>query len=241
MAISDTDVVFYRSANGDSQGGARSVTEIIDGVQNNLFPQITDAERAAGGTLYRKFFATNEHPTDAMASPTAWVAATPIGIAEHIAVGFDDVDDDEAVVSGNMTAWTANAVLAAASDGADTRVLTIIGLTAAGAPTQQSFALNGTTEVLSISLSKVFAVMADAKSTTRIITIRQGAAGTIRGTIGLNRAASFLWLNPDEKTEGIVVPDLEAGESVGFWDRLVWSAGIGAQRPADSVFALEEA
>ncbi len=242
MPVSDSDIVYYRSSVGDSEGGARSVTEIIDGAANALFANIEEADRLAGGTMYRKFFATNEHPTDTMVEPTAFLPVVPVGISEHIGVGFDAADDDEAVLSGNMTAWSANAVLAAASDGADTRELTIIGRTTAGVATQQSLTLTGASEALSaISFSEVYAVMVDAPSATRIISIRQGSGGTLRGTIGLNRSTCFLWMNPSTKGAGMVLPDLIAGASQGFWDRMVWSAGISAARPASSVFALEEA
>jgi hypothetical protein len=52
---------------------------------------------------------------------------------------------------------------------------------------------------------------------------------------------SFLWLTPSSKATGIQFPDLAAGASHGVWDRMVASAGISAQKPADSIVAVEEA
>lgn len=242
MSVSDTDIVYYKSANGSSEGGVKSATEIVDGVANAVFPNISDGERVAGGTLYRKWFAANEHGTDAMVVPTAWIVAMPVGTAESIGVGFNSADDDEAIVSGNMTAWSGNAVLAAASDGADTRTLTIIGRNNAAVPIADSLTLTGAVEIVTAtSFSIVYAVLADAKNASRTITIRQGAAGTIRGTVLTNRGSCFLWLNPVLKATGIVQPNLVAGASLGFWDRLVWAPAISAQRPADSIIAIEEA
>jgi len=242
MAVTDTDIIFYQSSDAGSTGGAPSVTEIVDSVTNNLWADISDAERIAGFTVYRKWFFTNEHATDAMVAPVAWIESPPTGVTESLAVGFDDADDDEAAISGNMTAWTANAVLAAVSDGTDTRSLTIRGVNNAGVPVEVNLVLTGNVEVATATqFSKVYAVMADSPSATRTVTIRQGPGGTARATRATNRVSSFLWLTVTSKATGIQFTDLAAGASHGVWDRLVASAGISAQRPADSIIGVEEA
>lgn len=240
MAVSDSDIVFYKSATGASEGGAISATPILDEVDNNLWADISDSERIAGFTKYRKWFVTNEHSTDTMLLPVCWIEQAPTGTTESLGVGWNSTDDD-ATDAGNMTAWGANAALAAVSDGADTRSLTILGVDNAGVPVQVSLTLTGTTEAVTPTVfSKVYSVRADAES-ARTVTIRQGAAGTTRGTISPNRLCCFLWLSPASKAAGIALPNLVAGGSYAFWDRIVGTAGISAQRPTDSLIGFEEA
>ncbi len=63
MAVVATDIKFRKSAivtDTGSNGGRKSQTEVVSGTKHNLFPRITDAERTAGGTRYRKEFWINE-------------------------------------------------------------------------------------------------------------------------------------------------------------------------------------
>lgn len=59
MSIIASEIVLRKSAetsNAGSNGGRMSATAIVSGVKNNLFPDITQPERTAGVTLYRKCF-----------------------------------------------------------------------------------------------------------------------------------------------------------------------------------------
>lgn len=67
MTVADADMVLVRaSANNDttSNGGALTETEITDGAAENLFPHVTDAERTAGLTRYRKAGFRNKNASD---------------------------------------------------------------------------------------------------------------------------------------------------------------------------------
>ena len=59
MAISSTDLLLYKSKIVNDQatnGGRMSSTEIVSGVSNNLWPDVTESQRTAGYTLHRKVF-----------------------------------------------------------------------------------------------------------------------------------------------------------------------------------------
>jgi hypothetical protein len=63
MAVVATDIKFRKSAtvtDTGANGGRKSQTEVVSGSKHNLFPRITDAERIAGVTRYRKEFWSNE-------------------------------------------------------------------------------------------------------------------------------------------------------------------------------------
>lgn len=67
MAISSSDIKFYKSTavnDTDSNGGKISSTRIVTNTLNNLFPNVTSAERIAGVTRYRKMFMKNENASD---------------------------------------------------------------------------------------------------------------------------------------------------------------------------------
>lgn len=240
MAVTATDIHWYKAASGDSEGGAMGVVEITGTAKNNFWPQISDAERAAGGTRTRKWFVENQNATDSLLVPSVYIYQTPTNTTEQLGIGFNDADDDDPT-QGNMTAWTANAVLAAVSDGSDTRTCTVYGLSNSGTPVRETITLTGTSEVVTItSWSVVYGVHLSALSGSRLVTVKQGSGGTTRGTIGTGQVMCFLWLSPTSKVAGIRLPDLAAGAEYGFWDKITWTAGVGSVRPTQSVVAVEE-
>lgn len=240
MPITATDIVFYQSATGLSDGGAESATEIVSGVNNNLWPNISDALRAADGTRYKKFFIRNENTTETMTSPAVWCAIPPPGITVNLGLGASSVDDDDNT-QGNMTAWTANAVVAMVSTASDTRTATVYGLNASGDPVTESFALTGTTEKLSTNTySKVWSVQLSAVHGSNIVTVKQGAGGTTRGTLGANQIVCWLWVNANSRANGIYLPNVLPTTAIPIWCRQTWTAGVSAQRPTSQTIAIEE-
>lgn len=240
MSVSASDIHFYRSANGASAGGTRSPTAITNAVKNNLFDDISDASRVAGGSQVKKWFFRNENATDSLVSPLFWLSQPPQNLTDEIGLGFDDGDDDTAN-AGNMTAFTAASVVAAVSSGPDTRSLQVYGVDSLGAPQIDNLVLNGTTEVLgTVIFAKVWAVKAAAELGTNTVTISQGSGGATRGTIAANTETCFLWLSPVVKANGMRLPSLGAGASFGFWERITWAAGATAVRPNTSILSYEE-
>ncbi|MBF0448587.1 MAG: hypothetical protein HQL67_10325 [Magnetococcales bacterium] len=59
MAIQTSEIKWYKSTivnDSTSNGGTMSANEIPDGVKNNVWPDVPQAERTAGSTKYRKSF-----------------------------------------------------------------------------------------------------------------------------------------------------------------------------------------
>lgn len=241
MAVGRADIHFFRSTNGASAGGTMSATEIDDAVLHDLFAAISDAERIAGGSRRHKWFVNNQHGTDALNEPKFWVSAVPAGFtAPRLGLGFNDADDDT-YLQGNMTAFGANAVVGLISSGADTRTAQIWGLNGSGVPISESVVLTGAVEVLSVAtFSKVWAVKLSAESGSLTVTVRQGAGGTTRGTIGVNVEMCFLWVTANSEANAIQLPDLAAGGSYGFWEEQTWPAGVSGQIPTDSPLRVKE-
>jgi hypothetical protein len=160
-----------------------------------------------------------------------------------LGLGINDAADNDPL-QGNMTAFSASAKLALISDGADTRVATIIGVNAAGTPVpvSETVTLNGAAEVLSVgSWSQVWAVFLATTDGARTVTFRQGSGGTIRGTIGIGKIACWLWVvSPGSKAAGITLPNLAAGQTYGMWRSLSWAAGVPATRPNSLSVRFEE-
>lgn len=75
MAITATDIKFYKSSGTDSTGGDISATEITDNTLNNLFDDVSGDEAAAGAVEYRKIFVKNTHGTLTFVSPKFWIEA----------------------------------------------------------------------------------------------------------------------------------------------------------------------
>lgn len=239
MAVSDSDLAWYESAIGASDGGAVSATPVTS-TKGDFWPNITDSERIAGGTRYKKSFLTNEHGSDALLGPVFWIKVTPQNMTEDIALGFDDADDDTAT-QGNMTAWSGTAVAALVSSESDTRAFSVYGEDGGGNAVKEDGTLNGTTEVLTTtSFAKVHAVKLASESGTATVTVKEGSGGTTRGTIGPNVECCFLWQQITSKATGMKLPDLAAGASYGFWHRQVWAPAVGAVRPNESRIAVEE-
>jgi len=242
MAITASDIVHLESEDAASTGGAITASSITSGVKNNVWADVSDAERVAGGTLYRKTFWKNENATDAAAVPVLWCSDEPDNMTLRLGLGVNLAADDN-YAQGNMTAWGATAKVALVSDGADTRVATIFGMDNTGTPVPvtETVTLNGASEVLSTkTYTKVWAVFLASASASRTVLAKQGSAGTTRGTIGLNEVACWLWVDASSKANGIALPDLAAGQNYGMWRKLSWIAGATATRPNSLTTKFEE-
>lgn len=241
MTLSNADLVWYRSLTGDSAGGAISAVVITTAVDNNLWPDLTSSDLIAGGTRYRKIFVANNSGSDSWLKPVIWNTVAPSSMTETIGIGINSTDDADAT-AGSLTQWSANAIMQVLSDGADTRTLLVYGLNATAVPTSEIITLNGSTPVSSATTwSLVYGIFASALSGSRTVTVKQGAGGTIRGTIPTGKIALWVWVTANSKTNGIHMPDISAGANIGIWRKQVWIAGASGVRPNDDRIKAEEA
>lgn len=222
MPVSEADLIVYESTFGD--GGAKSASVIPSGVDQNLWPDVGDIARAAGGQQIRKDFVANEHPTDALV-PIVFSAIEPTGITQYIGIGVDSADDADAA-QGNMTAFSANAVPEFVSDNPDTRQLTVIGENASGDAQTETVTLTGTTPKNAVNTySKVTHVDVNTLDGSNTISVKEGPGGTVRGTIGPGAKLCFLWVNAVDPGSGLKWPSVAAGSSMPVWEKQTWPAG----------------
>lgn len=243
MALTSADLQWFRSSTGDSEGGTRSGTQIVGSSDNNLFPNILDAARIAGGSRTRKVFLFNASASDPIVQPVIWQSVTMASVVESFGLGFDDSNDDD-TDQAILVDWSAAAICQVVSDGADTRRVDIYGTDGTGIGVTERITLNGSTPVSgSQSFTHVHGVHTiDGPSMARTISIKQGAGGTVRATIPISQTAAWRWITATSKVAGMRLPNLGAGETYGVWRQQVWSAGAGAirgQNPPDSMTAQE--
>lgn len=241
MSISSSDIAHLQSAAASSSGGAITASGITSGVPNNVWPDVTDAQRVAGIVLYRKTFFKNNHASDAMVAPTIYIPTAPTNATLVLGLGINSSSDTDSG-QGNMTAFGADALACVVSDTAgDARVVRITGLNGSGAPVTETVTLNGTTEVLSANTySKVWGCSAASTDGAKTITIKQGSGGTTRGVIGPTKIACWLWVLATSKGAGILLPDLAASQNYGVWRRLTVAANAGSVRPDTLTVRIEE-
>jgi hypothetical protein len=107
MAIEAADLKLYKSAtvnNGASNGGRQSYNEIISNQATNLFPNVTQAERTAGITRYRKMFSkVHDDGNEVLYNHKCWIKKqTPAD--DHIQVKEGTDTDTQSAASG-YTNW----------------------------------------------------------------------------------------------------------------------------------------
>lgn len=103
MTVKASLIKFYQSAvwaEGAAHGGAIGVVEISSGALNNIFDDISDAERVAGNTDYRKIYVKNTN-ADTWAAVKVWIAL------------FTESEDDEISILLGGTKSTESTVKAA--------------------------------------------------------------------------------------------------------------------------------
>jgi len=234
-----SDLTWWLSSVGASEGGAKSAVAITDNTPQNVWTNYSAAQRISGVTAYRKTFVTNDHASETLDDPVVWIADPPDNMTEDIGLGFDSADDADPL-QGSLGAWSAGAVASLESDGADTRQVEVTGLVGT-TRTVETKTLTGTTPVLTTAVfTTVFAVRPLSTSGTRTITVKQGSGGTTRGTIGPGKGNLFRWFSTAlSKATGLKLPDLTAGSSIGLWHRQTVAPGATAAPSNLSVIAIE--
>lgn len=105
MAILSSEIkVYYATGSSTSgiasnrtnaaSGGAISITEVTDNTVNNLFPDITGDEAAAGVTKYCKIFIKNTHGSLTWQNAKAWVSSVTPGTDNEISLALEATSND---------------------------------------------------------------------------------------------------------------------------------------------------
>jgi len=95
MPIAESDIKYYLSGgagNTDpnaSLGGARSTTEVVDNVDNNLFDDVTGDESSAGDVEYRCIYVRQEHATLTLQGAKLWIDQLTSSPDDEVDIGLD--------------------------------------------------------------------------------------------------------------------------------------------------------
>jgi hypothetical protein len=239
MSVSSSDIVFSRSANSGSSGGGIGGGVITDNVKNNLFDDIIDSERIAGGTRYKKWFISNQNSTESFEKPVVWISTGPRNMGDAIGLGWNSTDDADPL-QGNIIAIGTSGQLVLASSGTDTRTITLVGITAAGNPETENIALTGATPVTTVkSWGTLYAAKATAVHAVTVSIFETGGTRLI-GTIDLNKICAWRWMSPASFAGGFRLPTMGPETYWGFWERITWAASIDGARPNYSNISVQE-
>ena len=120
MTVKASLIKFYQCATwaeGVAHGGGISAVEISSGLLNNIFDDVSDAERVAGDTDYRKTYVKNTN-ADTWAAVKAWIALFTESEDDEISVlrgGTKSTESTPAALTGTATFAASTAVVGAAS------------------------------------------------------------------------------------------------------------------------------
>ena len=124
MSISASDILFYKAANNNdtaANGGRISTTQITGGSLNNLFPNISNAERVAGKTRYRKMFLRNRNTGDlSMYSGEVWIGTRSLADDYFQLKAGTDTDVQSAAEA--YTNWAGTGLLAGAAGSGESSI-----------------------------------------------------------------------------------------------------------------------
>lgn len=122
--------------------------------------------------------------------------------ADLIVFSSANVPENDTTTSGGainaasrpeFTQFTSAAIVEAVSDGADTRTLAITGRLTTGAIDTDALVLTGATPVQGVkTFLSIIKTVLSATDGSRTVSIKQGAGGTVRGTIGPNETTRHI-------------------------------------------------
>lgn len=126
MAVTVADVVFRKSltvTDTASNGGRKGQSLVVSGLKHSLFPRITNAERVAGKTRYRKQFWSNENSGDDTAHDVLIFFEFPSNAGDrfYMALGTQ-LDAQGNVVADSDLLWVGTGTLDTALSGSETEV-----------------------------------------------------------------------------------------------------------------------
>lgn len=121
MPIQDSEIVFRKPAivsDGSDNGGVMSTTEIVDNLKNNVWPDVPQAERAAGSIRYRKVFVHMASGENLAMQETRIFVEAPASGDDRVLIFPGTQVDTRAGITGLERLYGVGALDAAISPGA---------------------------------------------------------------------------------------------------------------------------
>lgn len=136
----------------------------------------------------------------------------PTDLVNYLAASMpqDDVSTSGGAIDltakPDIVQFSANAVVAVISDGADTRTVTVTGRLTTGAIATEVITLNGAVEVLGTNTyERVLKAVLSASSGTRTVLLKQGTGGTTRSTLAINDVIKRVLFYDSASGSGITI------------------------------------
>ncbi|WP_293932130.1 hypothetical protein [Iodobacter sp.] len=104
MPILASEIKWMKSltvSDDSSNGGRLSKNEIPDGVKNNIFPDVPQAERTTGSTRYRKVFIKFANPDNLLAIAPKLFVETNTAAQDMVAIFPGSLTDTQATLTGS--------------------------------------------------------------------------------------------------------------------------------------------
>ncbi len=125
MTIATTDLDYYHALtvnNGGTNGGVRGTSEIVHGVNHNLFPWVDATERTAGLTRYRMRYLWNKDGTDQIAANNKAYLAMPSQGGDRYALCAGTPGETQTEMLARDVGWVGAFQLNSAIAASDTSV-----------------------------------------------------------------------------------------------------------------------
>lgn len=218
MAIDTANLKWYQCATwaeGDSHGGSIDTgSEITTDTDQNIFDDVSDAERVAGDTEYRKIFFRNENADD-YNSVKAWIETQTPATNSAVSVvlaGTKSTTSTPAQCTGTATF----------TNGSPT-VTTTGSLAGELRPGEMIYNATDDAEGDAVAIASI-------SGTTITLASNYGGTSGSGKDIYVAGADQFTFVAPDSKAHAdvLVGPTLAQNEYVGIWiKRVISAAGSG--------------
>lgn len=207
-------------------------------VDNELFPDVSGSSADSGTTVYRKIYRKNDNLSDTFSGLNLWIANQPEFGEFSMGIGINHAGDSEGA-QGNLLGLSTADKLTLVSDGADTRVVTILGISS-GELTTEDVTLTGTSPVDSVNTYSQIYHLFVATTSARVVTIKEKISTTTIGTIGVSKKIAFTWFSGEEIAgdseignltllNSLTFTDLDPGDSIPIWIKYVCAANTPAE------------
>lgn len=209
-------IKFYQCitwAEGDAHGGDIDVAnEITSGADQNIFDDVSDAEREAGDTEYRKIFIKNTN-VGTWAAVKAWISQFTLAVDDEVHI----LRSGRKSTGSNPTALTGTVEFAASTAivGSGTAFLTEL------APGEKIY--NATNDAESDS-KEIASIESDTALTLKNAYAGTAGADKTANVAGIDQCS---FVQPDAKAHGDVLScgSLAQNEYAGVWIKRIVQAG----------------
>lgn len=198
-------------AEGASHGGDIGAVEITSGLANNIFDDISDAERVAGDTDYRKVFVKNTN-VDTWAAVKLWISVFTESEDDEISIlrgGKKSTESNPLAVSGTATFAASTAVIGSGSS-----------FSSELAPGEKVYNSTDDAEVDGVEIASV-----EDDTHLTLLSAYGGTAGTAKA-ISVSGIDQCTFVSPDSKghSDVLICGSLAQNEYTSIWIKRVVNA-----------------